>query len=116
MEGLQLFRRVASDFLHQDTISSLQEWRELMATLCDAKIIRPGDVSSIDERLLVFPMKLINLESIISKKALNLVQAKGDTKFMQLLFDAEHFQQELAGMKTTLNIWNERGITEEETA
>ena len=61
MDGLQLFRRVASNFLHEDTISSLEEWRELMTTLCDAKIIRPGDMKSIDERLLVFPMKLTNL-------------------------------------------------------
>lgn len=48
MDGLQLFRRVASNFLHEDTISSLEEWRELMTTLCDAKIIRPGDMKSID--------------------------------------------------------------------
>lgn len=66
MDGLQLFRKVASDFLHEDTISSLQEWRDLMTTLCEAKVIRPGDMKSIDERLLVFPMKLANLESIIS--------------------------------------------------
>jgi hypothetical protein len=42
-----------------------------MKTLCDAKVMLPTDVKCLDERLLVFPMKLANLEAIISTHRLN---------------------------------------------
>lgn len=75
-DNLELFRERCKDFIPAESISDIEEFRQLASHLCDAKLLHPSEVKQLTHRLsnsadVKFPINFQQLEQLISKSAAN---------------------------------------------